>query len=93
MAIWIGLAGLNASGKGEVVGHLERWSFHSVSLSDVIRDGEETWDIRFRVLGDFIEVSDARAPRTKTGPLFSDALRNILDRRRCNMAECCYLDG
>ncbi len=37
MAVWIGLAGLNGAGKGEVIRHLERWSFHSVSLSDVIR--------------------------------------------------------
>lgn len=37
MAVWIGLSGLNASGKGEVVRHLETWSFGSVSLSDVIR--------------------------------------------------------
>ena len=37
MAVWIGVAGLNGAGKGEVVRYLERWSFHSVSLSDVIR--------------------------------------------------------
>ena len=33
----IGVAGLNAAGKGEVVRFLERRSFHAASLSDVIR--------------------------------------------------------
>lgn len=65
--------------RGETLAYADGYSAYG-SFSDVIRDVEETWDIRFRVLGDFIEVSDARAPRTKTGPLFSDALRNILDR-------------
>ena len=58
MAVWIGVAGLNASGKGEVVAYLERRSFYGASLSDVIRedlarDGlEATREQRFGDVGD-----------------------------------------
>jgi len=71
----LGIAGRNASGKGEVVAFLEARSFHACSLSDVIREelrarGEEESRERMIELG--------RALRAEEGP---DALvRRLLPR-------------
>jgi dCMP deaminase len=61
----LGLSGLNAAGKGEVIRFLEARSFYALSLSDVIRDLlkerglEET---RERMIETGNEIRDARGP-------------------------------
>jgi dCMP deaminase len=61
----IGLAGLNGSGKGEIIRFLEARSFRSLSLSDVIRD-----ELRARGLEETRErmIETGRAIRAAEGP-------------------------
>ena len=76
----IGVAGLNASGKTEVVGLLERRGFYPVSLSDVIRQdlrGDDLEPTRDRM------IERGRALREQYGlGVLADRVRHVLPADR-----------
>ncbi len=79
MAIYIGLTGLNASGKGEAAAFLQTRGFHYLSLSDVVRR-EATRRRRDHTRESLIEIGNLLRASEGTGVLARRILPEMTGR-------------